>query len=324
MVTANMATVKTVPLAEIVFDERTQARVTIDSQAVEEYAESLRCGHVLPPVDLFGAGEEVWIGDGWHRVLAHLKAELPSIEAHVYPGGFRDALLFAVGANGNHGLRRTIADKRRAIEILLTDDEWAKLSDRELARITRTSHPFVGSFRRERAAQLSPVPAVSGNVAAPTEPAANGNIATSPEPAKTAESGNIATPEPSDESTLELKIHAETPPPPEVTDDSNDAEPQVPDRLKPTFGAVPEFRSTLKRIADLKADVQKLAESPAGVLLNFTVVKRHLEDVHREVRYSMPHAVCPYCRAESGNCDACDGRGWVNEAVFNQSPEDLK
>ena len=118
----------------------------------------------------------------------------------------------------------------------------------------------------------------------------------------------------------------EAPPTAEVTDDSDSVLPQrgIPDRLKSTFDAVPEFRSVLKRIADLKAAVQLLAGAPAGVVLNFYAVKRDLDNVRRAVRFSIPHAVCPYCTAESGNCDACAGRGWVTEAVFNQAPEDMK
>ena len=38
------------------------------------------------------------------------------IAADVRQGTRRDALLFAAGANSSHGLSRTTADKRRAIE----------------------------------------------------------------------------------------------------------------------------------------------------------------------------------------------------------------
>lgn len=36
----------------------------------------------------------------------------------------REAILFIVGANASHGLRRTNADKRRTVERLLADEEW--------------------------------------------------------------------------------------------------------------------------------------------------------------------------------------------------------
>ena len=61
----------------------------------------------------------------------------------------RDAKLFAAGANADHGLRRTQADKRSAILALLTDKEWRGWSDREIARRTATSDKTVAKVRRE-------------------------------------------------------------------------------------------------------------------------------------------------------------------------------
>jgi Protein of unknown function (DUF3102) len=58
-----------------------------------------------------------------------------------------DAVLYSVGANSTHGLRRTNDDKRRAVETLLNDAEWIKWSDYEIARRTGTSHTFVSLIR---------------------------------------------------------------------------------------------------------------------------------------------------------------------------------
>jgi hypothetical protein len=44
-------------------------------------------------------------------------------------------------------MRRTNADKRRAVETLLRDEEWGKWSDREIASRTETSAPLVASVR---------------------------------------------------------------------------------------------------------------------------------------------------------------------------------
>ena len=46
------------------------------------------------------------------------------IAALVKAGTRRDAVLAAAGANAAHGLRRSAADKARAVDALLTDDEW--------------------------------------------------------------------------------------------------------------------------------------------------------------------------------------------------------
>jgi hypothetical protein len=59
----------------------------------------------------------------------------------------RDAVLFSFGANSAHGLQRTNDDKRRAVTTLLTDADWAKWADREIARRCGVDHRFVASVK---------------------------------------------------------------------------------------------------------------------------------------------------------------------------------
>jgi hypothetical protein len=67
----------------------------------------------------------------------------------VSDGSARDAVLAAAGANATHGIRRTNADKRHAIERLLADPEWSRWSDHEIARACHVDHKTVGRVRRE-------------------------------------------------------------------------------------------------------------------------------------------------------------------------------
>lgn len=60
-----------------------------------------------------------------------------------------DAALHAAGANTAHGLRRTRADKHRAVSLLLRDKEWAARSDREIAQRCGVSARYVSKLRRE-------------------------------------------------------------------------------------------------------------------------------------------------------------------------------
>ena len=53
------------------------------------------------------------------------------------------------GASGSHGLRRNRQDIRRAIELLLRDEEWGKWGDREIARRVGCSDKTVGAARRD-------------------------------------------------------------------------------------------------------------------------------------------------------------------------------
>ncbi len=126
--------VKSLTLDQIRRDGGTQPRVAINQTIVEEYADDLREGAVFPPVLLFNDGTDHWLVDGYHRVLAAEMIGLTEIAAEVRQGTRRDAVLYSCGANATHGLRRTNADKRRAVLRLLEDSEWSKWSDREIAR----------------------------------------------------------------------------------------------------------------------------------------------------------------------------------------------
>jgi hypothetical protein len=118
-----------VPRAKVRVDQSTQARVALDSATTGSYAEVLRDGGTLPPPELVfdAASDTYWTADGHHRILAHdlWRGGLASYElnALVRPGTHRDAVLLAVRANHTHGLRRTNADKRRAVELVLADAE---------------------------------------------------------------------------------------------------------------------------------------------------------------------------------------------------------
>jgi hypothetical protein len=54
---------------------------------------------------------------------------LAEIAADVRAGGRRDAILYAVGANAAHGLKRTNRGKRNAVMVLLKDPEWSDWAD---------------------------------------------------------------------------------------------------------------------------------------------------------------------------------------------------
>jgi hypothetical protein len=64
------------------------------------------------------------LADGFHRYHAATAQKLATLQADCRKGTQRDALLFACSANSRHGLPRTNADKRRAVETMLADKEW--------------------------------------------------------------------------------------------------------------------------------------------------------------------------------------------------------
>ncbi len=140
---------KRLPLASIRLDGGTQARVHLNQDAVDEYAEilGLEDGPGLPPVDVFFDGSDYWMADGFTRYFAQQKRGEQYLDAIIHTGTQRDAILFAMGANASHGQRRTNDDKRKAVETLLNDAEWSKWSNREIARRVGVSDIFVGNVR---------------------------------------------------------------------------------------------------------------------------------------------------------------------------------
>jgi len=137
---------KTIQISKIRTDGGTQIRANIDQDCVNDYADALA---QLPPIDVFHDGQDYWIADGFHRLAAHEKAGKKRIKCEVTSGGLRDAMLAAIGANVAHGLRRTNADKRHAVTMLLRDEEWSRWSDREVARRAGVSNMTASRIRAE-------------------------------------------------------------------------------------------------------------------------------------------------------------------------------
>lgn len=134
-------------IADIRVNGGTQSRAAINQEVASDYADLVRAGAVFPPVTVFFDGVSYWLADGFHRYEAHVSAGAYEIAADIRQGTQRDAILFSVGANASHGLRRTNDDKRRAVLTLLNDAEWSKWSDREIARACGVSQPFVSGIR---------------------------------------------------------------------------------------------------------------------------------------------------------------------------------
>lgn len=130
-------------------DGGTQSRAQIDQITVDAYAESIRNDAVFPPVVVFYDGKEYWLADGFHRVQAYKQEGCVTIGADIRSGTRREAILYSVGANAKHGLRRSNADKRRAVETLLRDEEWSKKSDRWIAEKCGVSYMTVARHREE-------------------------------------------------------------------------------------------------------------------------------------------------------------------------------
>lgn len=132
-----------VQISDIRIDGGTQSRASINPQIVSDYAEAIKAGDVFPPVVVFFDGADYWLADGFHRYEAHASAGSDALRVDLRQGTRRDAVLFSVGANALHGLRRTNDDKRRAVLTLLNDAEWQKWPQTKIAHACGVSQQFV-------------------------------------------------------------------------------------------------------------------------------------------------------------------------------------
>jgi N6-adenosine-specific RNA methylase IME4 len=145
------AKIKRLRLDQLRTDGGTHCRTETNAFQVDEYVEAMRRGDKFPPVRARYDEQEncYWLWDGFHRLAAVKEYGAETIEVEVRLGTKRDALLDAIGANADHGLPRTNADKQKAVLELFNDLEWKKWSNREIARYCRVSHTFVAQLRPE-------------------------------------------------------------------------------------------------------------------------------------------------------------------------------
>lgn len=139
--------------SDIQTDGGTQSRTNLNPETVEEYAAAMQTGSEFPPIVVYFDGDKYWLADGFHRLaawkLTFSDVYSQPIPADVRQGTRRDAILYSVGANSAHGLRRTNEDKRRAVLRLLEDAEWGTWSNREIARRCNVAEGLVRKVKED-------------------------------------------------------------------------------------------------------------------------------------------------------------------------------
>jgi hypothetical protein len=139
-----------VELDKIECDRGTQARCRMNPNWTGELVEVLGAGKdFTDEPEVYYDGYTYWPGDGFHRLAAYRKVGRVKVWVRVREGTHRDAMIHAAGANSEHGERRSRKDLRRAIALLLEDEDIAKRSDRTIARLARTTDKTVATVKKE-------------------------------------------------------------------------------------------------------------------------------------------------------------------------------
>ena len=132
-----------IELSKVRIDVKTQPRAELNQDTIAEYAEAYKSGANLPPVTLFFDGSSYWLADGFHRYNAARDAGRTTIYEEIIPGTLRDAILYSLSANSKHGLRRSNADKKKAVKTLLDDPEWSMWPQAKIAETCGVTREYV-------------------------------------------------------------------------------------------------------------------------------------------------------------------------------------
>ena len=352
----------TLDLDLIRLDGETQPRATISEDAIKDYAEELARGAHLPPVDVMFDGKNYWLYDGWHRWHATRRAGEKKIRAVVCRGTKADAQWAAYGANVKHGLRRTVADKQRAVKLAVKHPKAAAKTLHELAAHVGVSHEMVRVYKARAG-----VPTTRGRISTVEKTTSN--------PLQDKDRENLPEDDPdevpmgdeAEEKALEfvaryrakgypderIKLIAKTrpaderkeieklldklpqapstgsgqaatadPKPEEAPTDAVGQE--IPQPLRPDFARADEIQHLMTQVSRVKSLALQAYHNQDSLYaaLNPSSFEAECENVYRALRALKPFAVCPYCAGRG--CKACLKRGWIGEFDYKAVPREMK
>lgn len=136
------------PLTKLTILKSLQCRRELDPATVANYAEHLKEDDAtdMPAIQVMRLPDgRIVIIDGIHRNKAYHMAGRDQMPCLFTTGSMEDAQWAAAAANKDHGLPRTMADKRRAVVAALRHPKYASgsVSMRDIAKHVGVSHTMV-------------------------------------------------------------------------------------------------------------------------------------------------------------------------------------
>ena len=123
-------------LYKIRIDGNTQARIKLNQDVVNEYAEHLKDGDKFPPMVVYHDGTDHWLADGFHRYFAYKLNKETMVEVEVIVGTVEDAQEYSFSANqgSKRGLSNSPEDNRNIIIRMLQSPRWSAWSSDTIAK----------------------------------------------------------------------------------------------------------------------------------------------------------------------------------------------
>lgn len=303
-------------------DPGIQSRVKINDEYVTELADILAEGNTLPPIEVFHDGSNYWIADGFHRLFARLRNKYTDVECNVRKGTKLDAMWASCAANQDHGLRRTNADKRHAVEMALKMKP--ELSDRGLADHVGVGHAFVSELRAQLSSNdssLSPENRVGidgRKLKAPPPP-----------PKKLLSTVDTRTQPPA-----KVGVSSAPPPPPpkkRPVAELDERGKEIPENLVALWNRRGEVKEMVNALNEVKRVTKKAKETNDPLFaggkvgrapLHFSSFEAHIESAIADLKACYPVRVCPACKGET--CRSCCGLGLISDFYLTTVPESIK
>jgi hypothetical protein len=310
-----------VMIEHIEYDSENQARERLDNDTVADYADAMERKEKLPPIVCYHDGSTYWLADGFHRYHAARKRGEKYTEAQVIKGSRDDARWHAAGANKDHGLKRTTADKQKAVRLALA--LRPNLSDSKIAKHCGVSDKTVAAQRAKMSGSEIPnltdqrrlgldgkmYPArrdsfreeATQSPAEPSDPWHDSDEGDEPAAAPAKRAG--AKPEP-------------------LRDATGTA---VPDEIAEAFqDHKDEVNALLAIVGNARSAVMSKEGESGYERVVFSILKAAFETVTSTLRQTAyPQAVCPYCSGSPRACKPCEENGWVVKAHFESLPDIL-
>jgi uncharacterized Zn-finger protein len=315
---------KLIFLADIDFDASPVVRAQVHTDAIADYAEAYKSKAQMPLPVLFQANgdKHLLVGDGRHRLEALRSIGKKAMECDVKSGSAEDAFRYALSANGNHGIRRTNADKRLCVELAARC--WSKLSTKEMAEICAVSEGFVNSVRRQE------MPGKGENEPA-KEPASDSGSNESASKNKKRSSSKRGTSNQEQEQEAQAEAdEAESQPPPVPIDEMGFPLPEV---SIPFWNRRDEIQSLMSHVSAVRGALKHYQDDKDQMLCDLhNALSQQLATVYLSLADRKPYAVCPYCDGtfhytdEYGHhdCKACHQTGLMAKALYDKVPPQFR
>lgn len=309
-----------------------QIRAVIVKDAVREYAEAEReGGAVFPPLTVFVDKNGVcWLADGFHRLAAFKQNGKEKVACEVHEGEYADALRFALGANAEHGLRRTREDVQHSICMAYEKRKTLGLPDDVSARVIAE---LIGCSPTTAGDQLSKLDTWAKRTTTTGKDGKSYSlppipVRPKPQPAPVEEDAEPAEPPPPPPPPVRAPV---VPPPPPERKKPGANLPidgrgkPVPASLVETWNRRGEVADLARKISEVRVALRKAQDGrdPLFAEANFSSVLAHLDMTYTEVSTIEPWCVCPLCQGLG--CKGCKNLGLMSQYRFDRAvPKEFK